>query len=89
MTSPASPQPETANLDELAADAVITYQVAMVGPRMVSGLPEFDTMPSDERETWREYVRRILRDDVPTGTYWEQADAWQAVARMVREAVSR
>ncbi len=85
----ASPQPDQANLDEIAANAVITYQVAMVGPRMVSGLPEFDTMPADERETWREYVRRILRDDVPTGTHWEQAEAWQDVARMVRGAVAR
>lgn len=72
------------DIDEIAADAVITYQVAMVGPRMISGLPEFDTMSNNEREAWREYVRRILRDDVPTGTYWEQAAAWQAVARMVR-----
>ncbi len=34
----ASPQPDQANLDEIAANAVITYQVAMVGPRIKTGL---------------------------------------------------
>lgn len=75
----------TAAFHEVCADAVVAYQVGMVGPRMVSGLPEYDTMRPREREFWQRTVREIIEGAFipPPNRSKEQLAAWDCVVDTV------